>query len=617
MIVKAIQQLMRSASENLSISRKVLYIVFVPVVVELFFGITILVLLGQAEREVAEELHSKKVLYACGLLQKSLMTGVVAAFEYTVTKSAGFQNAYTESKKGCQESVAEILTLTQSDAEEFAAAKQFEAMVIKTLKQADDACRLYCMGGSKYSPLNVIQIKLDISAATEETVAALSRIKQVLSKRGASQRHDYYRTLLKNSLITGMCGNVLLGLFLARIVSESISARLNVIARSTHLVRKGQQLPPALSGTDDVAKLDCFIHEMVEELNVTHQREQAVIEQAADAIVSCDTTGKILRANPAAAQLWGHSPEKLLSMNIMDLVTERDSAILDDTLKKALSGAEKLPVEVSGNSASERQLSLSWSVSKELEGNRLFCIVHDVTERKMLEQLRRDFVAMISHDLRSPLTSLRCTLNLFEEGLYGDLSPAGVAAVKKSDRETDRLIRLISTLLDYEKFQSGQFDLICSSESLENIIQQSLDSVERLAELSGVSLKFNGANFKVIADRDKIIQVLVNLLSNAIKFSQSGSSVEICVILKNDFVEISVNDHGKGIPHDQQGAIFEKYRQVKGDGQNQKGTGLGLSIAKLIVESHRGQIGVTSSPGEGSKFWFTLPLSNEFVAQSA
>lgn len=217
---------------------------------------------------------------------------------------------------------------------------------------------------------------------------------------------------------------------------------------------------------------------------------------------------------------------------------------IQEALESALKGCTELVrLETVGSTADSSDLDLLWSLSKEADGDRIFCVAHDVTERKKLEQLRRDFVAMVSHDLRSPLTSIRCTLHLFEQGLYGDLSQPGADAVVRTDSEVARLIRLINTLLDYEKMEAGHFHLTPGRIALSELIQLSLNSVTRLAEKTGVSLSREVQDCELEADSDKIVQVIVNLLSNAIKFSEKGSSVEIRATCNQQLAQVDIIDH--------------------------------------------------------------------------
>ncbi len=227
---------------------------------------------------------------------------------------------------------------------------------------------------------------------------------------------------------------------------------------------------------------------------------------------------------------------------------------------------------------------------------------------KELEEMKRQFVSMVSHDLRTPLTSLHMFLEMLEAGTYGELNQTGTQRTAVAERSVTRLIALINDLLDFERIQAGQLKIERSRISLKSIVSRSIDAVNAFAENQKVKLIAEAIEFDAIADGDRLIQVLVNLISNAVKFSPAGSTVTVSARQIEDAVEISVQDQGRGIPEALQSEIFERFKQVKETDKTEKGgTGLGLAICKAIVEGHGGKISVKSKEEEGSTFYFTLP----------
>jgi len=232
----------------------------------------------------------------------------------------------------------------------------------------------------------------------------------------------------------------------------------------------------------------------------------------------------------------------------------------------------------------------------------------EIAARQEVERVKQDFVAAITHDLRTPLTSLQATLTLLSDGAYGQLSGHGEKRVKSAESGISRLITLINNLLDIEKMEAGKLSMTFADVNLADLVEQSVEAVQGFAEQQGVSVKSEKLSIDVLADSDRMVQVLVNLLSNAIKFSEEGGEVEIKIADKNDCSEVQVIDHGTGIPTGCENSIFEKYEQAHAPGDKRRqGTGLGLSICKTIVELHGGTIGVRGTEGGGSTFWFRLP----------
>jgi signal transduction histidine kinase len=225
-------------------------------------------------------------------------------------------------------------------------------------------------------------------------------------------------------------------------------------------------------------------------------------------------------------------------------------------------------------------------------------------------QRKREIVAMVSHDLRTPLCSISGVLTLLGEGVLGPLSDKAQRQVSLAEKSTNRLIKLINDLLDAEKLEAGKLQVVPRQLQLAPLIEQSVNSVETLARERAINLQINAGDLPVFVDGDRFVQVLVNLLSNTIKFSPDGSTVKIDARLLDSDVEIAVTDEGRGVPPEFVDKIFQRFEQVdQADEAERKGSGLGLPICKAIVELHGGKIGVTSAPGKGSKFWFTVPAA--------
>ena len=232
-------------------------------------------------------------------------------------------------------------------------------------------------------------------------------------------------------------------------------------------------------------------------------------------------------------------------------------------------------------------------------------------KKEEIEQMKQEFVSMISHDLRSPLTSLQFTLGLLADGTYGDINETGQDRVGAAEKSIVRLIGLINNLLDLEKMESGMMTLKKSEITASELFDEVLASMTGFAEEKKVKLEVVPSDTVINADIERLAQVVVNLVSNAIKFSPEGSRVKlIAEDVNSSFLKVSVIDHGRGVPKEFQQTIFERFKQVKdSDGKPKKGTGLGLAIAKAIVELHGGAIGLESKEGEGSTFWFTVEKS--------
>jgi signal transduction histidine kinase len=241
-------------------------------------------------------------------------------------------------------------------------------------------------------------------------------------------------------------------------------------------------------------------------------------------------------------------------------------------------------------------------------------VINNMDELKSLDQAKSDFLSITSHELRTPMTSIKGSLNLLASGMMGPIDPTCMKLINVAELETDRLIRLINDLLDLAKIEAGKLPLSTEWRNWAEIVERTAESLTGFASKAGVRIASQAIDtrhdsFEVFADADRVQQVLTNLISNAIKFSPEGSTVTIAhSIAENGDFLVHVTDQGPGISAEDQSLIFEKFRQgTSVENPLVKGTGLGLAICKALVEEHGGHLGVESHLGLGSTFWFTLP----------
>ena len=231
-----------------------------------------------------------------------------------------------------------------------------------------------------------------------------------------------------------------------------------------------------------------------------------------------------------------------------------------------------------------------------------------------MEQMKSEFISVVSHELRTPLASIRGALGLLAAGVLDDETNVNKQMLGIAAHETERLVRLVNDILDLERFETSKFTLNKQWCDATTLMQQVAEVIKPLTEESKVTVSLlpDAQTVPVWADPDRLIQVLVNLLGNAIKFSPAESKVTLTVQAETDQVLFQVKDQGRGIPADKVEAIFEQFQQVDAsDARDKGGTGLGLTICRNIIQKHGGRIWVKSVLGEGSTFYFTLPIPLE------
>lgn len=344
-------------------------------------------------------------------------------------------------------------------------------------------------------------------------------------------------------------------------------------------------------------------------LKESEARMRSIIEHMPVGLLIVKEDGRIETANPKAREIFGFDRGEMAQRALNELVTstENGGERLTEILEKGY--ARLVEMEAVRKSGDAFPIELSMSDFKSNEGIRHLASIQDISERHEVERLKREFTAMVTHDLRTPLTSIQAFLAILDAGGFGELSEKGHEKVAVAERNVSRLVQLINDLLDIEKLDAGLFQLDLEPVEVASIVERSVEGVRALAEQNKIAIETKVQNAVVTADGDRLVQVVVNLLSNAIKFSPADSTIVVGSSTTAEWVEIAVEDEGRGVPKEHQESIFERFSQVHvADGRRGIGTGLGLALCKAIIEAHKGTIAVDSDGSKGSRFYFRIPL---------
>lgn len=318
----------------------------------------------------------------------------------------------------------------------------------------------------------------------------------------------------------------------------------------------------------------------------------------------------IIYVNDAFLVMTGYRREQVLGRNCRFLQRdERDQQAID-LIRRAIKEETSITTVLRNY---RRDGSLFWN---ELtvspvhdESGRLINFVgvqNDISARKEAERRVSEFYSVVSHELRTPLSSINGALAVIADGSTGKINPQAMRMVKIALESSERLMRLISDILDWKKIEAGKFKLALTKAFPSSIVDAVVDSASSYAEASGVHLKKEIlSDLPLTLDVDRTTQILTNLVDNAIKFSPRDETVLVRVELLADTTRFSVIDRGPGIAPQDLDKLFKVFQQLdSSDSRLKGGTGLGLSISKSLVELHGGQIGVDSVVGQGSTFWF-------------
>ena len=359
--------------------------------------------------------------------------------------------------------------------------------------------------------------------------------------------------------------------------------------------------------------------ELLATLQESERRWQSFLNNVQLLVVGLDPLGKVVYANPCCIEKMSESKEALLNQDWFEaFVPAAQKKRSYAAFKDILNGISDHPNYQNGiitRTGEERIISWNTTLLKDTQGNAAgtLSIGEDVTERHAIDRMKSEFISVVSHELRTPLTAIHGALDLLSTGLIDPQSDRGQHVFGLAVENSDRLVKLVNDILELERLESGKIKLHKTSVSTRELMNRIADLLELVAERAGIKLEIPETDLLLLADCDRLIQVLTNLVGNAIKFSDAPATicieVEEAQLSTGNAIKFVVADEGRGIPHDKVQTIFERFNQVDAsDSRRKGGTGLGLAICRSIVQQHGGDIWVESAVGKGSRFIFTIPV---------
>lgn len=350
-------------------------------------------------------------------------------------------------------------------------------------------------------------------------------------------------------------------------------------------------------------KLNDYENSNLASIMFEKKRIEAIINSMQDAVVGLDDKMTIVFANQVACTLIGQTEDKLIGHHGPDVALENDllrNMLVTDQHKMKIYADNK---ESFFNKETVDVVNDGTTIGKVI-------ILKNITEFQQLDEAKTNFIATISHELKTPISSIKMSLKLLEDARIGDVNSEQRQLLQNIDDDTRRLLQITGELLDLAQVETGKINLNFGNTHPQNIVNYAVQAVKFIADQKQITIKINCPDSlpDVQADLDKTTWVLINLLSNAVKYSASKSTIELTVKRHKDMLEFSVKDYGQGIDARYLSRIFERYFKVPGAGLDKTGTGLGLAIAKDFIEAQGGKIGVESQEGEGSRFFYTLKV---------
>jgi PAS domain S-box-containing protein len=353
-------------------------------------------------------------------------------------------------------------------------------------------------------------------------------------------------------------------------------------------------------------------------LKSNQQRLQYILDTMAEGVVILDINGEIIYVNPMGQNILGLTEEQILGRSYKDTkwrseridgspISKEDHpmyvalrtglAVYDQEIAVVIEGRKKIYISVNAAPLMDDENHISGGI----------VTFTDVTNRRKVLQEKDDFISVASHELKTPIASLKAALQLLERK-QSNISPDLQAKlVAQSNKSLKKLTDLVESLLNSNRISQGRFPVNKIKFKIADLIHECCQHVRNAGDHV---IKFDGDfDLEVDADEQLIDQVIVNLVNNAVKYAPGSKEIIISVQPEGEFAKISVTDFGPGIPADKLPYIFDRYYRVDNVGARFSGLGLGLYICSEIVEKHGGEMGVESKHGLGTTFWFTLPMA--------
>ncbi|HJC00552.1 MAG TPA: PAS domain-containing protein [Candidatus Flavonifractor merdavium] len=422
------------------------------------------------------------------------------------------------------------------------------------------------------------------------------------------------------SVLIASAAALLLALLLARRTANRVVAPLNAVSQALQGVLDGTGKPglEEYQSDDELRPILRYIDKLMERLggyiqSITDERDKValILDCMAEGLILLDEDGKVLAINRAARTIFGF-PEG----------EEDDGALLltrSRRLREAIQECQQkhagvvLDVDALAESARSLRMFVSPVAGRQYEGQPVgtSILISDVTELKKAEGIRSEFTANVSHELKTPLTSIKGFTEMLSSGMVA--SPEDQKRfITMIGVEVDRLIDLINDILKLSELESVAIDQCSERTDVLEVAKETADLLAPAAREGGVSLSVSGLSAMVAVPRSRVKELLLNLMSNGIKYTEKGGKVDAAIQLKDNQAVITVTDNGIGIPAEAQSRVFERfYRVDKGRARKNGGTGLGLAIVKHIVQLYGGTVALESEVGKGSTFTVTLPLAKD------
>lgn len=596
---------------KVGIVAKGLIIVAIPLVFSCYFVATMTSLQSQLESAAARAEHARAISTLLNGLIHDLYMGMGSITLKVDKFSPGLdrKERIEAAKTKIQQLTALIGSENTENKEDLSTLQAVEQIIDQgniLVKQAEQAY----LDGNKVEVQRVrMQAQNLAGRLISPKLIALGERQKAISAIDPSIQAEL-RQQMHLQLSASLIVSILATISLAFLTTRSVTRRLAHLTEHSRRIAQGEALVTPILGNDEISELDQVLHNMAAEIEALLQRERIIIENAGDIICVIDSSLKITKISPSVEALLGKSAQKLLGSSYLAILDRENSEVAVSTIARAASGGTtdcrfEATLKTSAGTAINCLVSLSFVPQEKI----LILIFHDISKLKEAERFKQHVVSMVSHDLRSPLTAVSHILEMFDEGMFGELNQEGKIMLSRADQSTKQMSLLIANLLDLDKIESGKLNLSMGNFSSNELLERAQMLSADLAQQAKCHVRIEQSEGLVSCDIDRVSQVLTNLIGNALKISPPGEEIVLKAEIKSSLIQFSVSDRGPGISPELHDLNFEHFKQVTVD-EPKTGADLGLAICKALVELHGGTIKIESDGLCGSCFIFTLPQAS-------
>ncbi len=568
--------------------------------------------LAQNKNEEQKNLIDRtyQVIDQINVLFSDIQDAKIGERGFVITNNKSFLEPFARSLKKIDADLIQLRTLTQDNVSQQQRLDEFEPVMRNMLSYLTQTIALRDEQGLQAAVERVsTKTGKDLMDRMRAIMVDMSSEEQrLLNEQTKAHNQDivtFYKIEVVFVVAMGFMA-LIIGLLLIR----NILRPLHILSLGTEQLAAGNYATRiSFSYRDEFGQLAKAFNLMAEAIQARTQELNSIVSTMVDGLIILDSQGGIRSLNPAAERLFDYTTEELVGKHLNQLLPQ----LPDDTEHHVLTANTGYRCEINAERKDGFPFPLELTFSEmSVDGSRMFtCLVRDISERKAMERMKNEFISTVSHELRTPLTSIQGALGLILGGATGDMPEKSIKLLTIANNNCKRLVRLINDILDLEKFESGKMAFDIKPIEIMPFVAHGIEINQAYADEFGVTfvVSHERAGAVVLADSDRLTQVLTNLLSNAAKFSHRGGQVDVATSIIKQRLRLSVTDYGTGIKEEFRDQIFKKFTQEDSTNTRQKGgSGLGLSISRAIIEKLGGVIDYESEPDKKTTFFIELPL---------